>query len=208
MREFHLPPIIPLFSPPSFPQSQSNQASNNSSTAPSLSDEQIRAMEVDTRQMVSERIRLMREVQVRVAEGLQMLTTLQQIVPSSNPSSTGTGLDEGAGGEERPRLDRGNESHVDLEISPGLVDEPHTTTTCRQAVGHQSTIGQASAPIVAQEPICPSDPAAAEIVIDQEPSPPNESPMDRADSLPQPHLRDSSDPTVLTLRDSTQASVP
>lgn len=71
-----IPPIIPLF----------NMGSNHvprgttaTTLPPTLSEEQIAAMETSTRRTVEERLRLLGELQSRVTEAFTMLTRLQSI---------------------------------------------------------------------------------------------------------------------------------
>lgn len=68
-----LPPMIPLFGQPQ------PTTVLNSAAIPSLSDDQIRQMESSTRRTVEERLRVLRECQNRINEGITMLTRLQTI---------------------------------------------------------------------------------------------------------------------------------
>ena len=64
-----LPPVIPLF----------DHQVMGRAPVPVLNDDQIRQMETSTRRTVEERLRVLRDVQGRVTEGITMLTRLQSI---------------------------------------------------------------------------------------------------------------------------------
>ena len=78
-----LPPVIPL-----------SQATTSEAVIPTLSDEQIQQMVSSTRRTIEERLRILREIQNRVTEGVEMLTRLQTIPILPEPVDSDTPVNE------------------------------------------------------------------------------------------------------------------